>query len=280
MRVEIHTPESATEPRFWVGHQPALAVALRPGSVEIGLSRSTMKRFTYSTGEMRLNPQHLERWCRIDDLHLVMISISDTALMAAADETTGKVELPSIENLVDARVGALAAAINAERSAGFPSGRLFLDSIEQALAVALVNGYAVHHRSLGMYRGGLGPARLRRVKEFVHAKMEDELSLRELAQSVGLSTPHFSEMFRKSTGETPHQFVLRLRVERAKEMLRLAESRVLDVAIACGFKTQQHFARVFRQLCGTSPTEYRRHFPGRVAPHASETYFHEHNQQV
>jgi len=41
------------------------------------------------------------------------------------------------------------------------------------------------------------------------------------------------------------------------EMLRAAESRVLDVAIACGFKTQQHFARVFRELCGTSPTEYR-----------------------
>ena len=94
----------------------------------------------------------------------------------------------------------------------------------------------------------------------VHAKMEDELRLHELAQSVGLSTAHFSEMFRKSTGETPHQFVLRLRVERAKEMLRSAESRVLDVAIASGFKTQQHFARVFRQLCGASPTEYRREF--------------------
>jgi AraC family transcriptional regulator len=81
-------------------------------------------------------------------------------------------------------------------------------------------------------------------------------------------------------GETPHQFVLRVRVERAKEMLRSAESRVLDVAIACGFKTQQHFARVFRQLCGASPTEYRRHFPGRVAPRGSETYIQEHNQQV
>jgi AraC family transcriptional regulator len=186
--------------------------------------------------------------------------------------------LRSSDNLVDARVGALAAAVNAERSAGFPNGRLFLDSIEQALAVALVNSYAVHPLSLRMYRGGLGPARLRSVKEFVYAKMEDELRLSELAQSVGLSTAHFSEMFRKSTGETPHRFVLRLRVERAKEMLRSAESRVLDVAIACGFKTQQHFARVFRQLCGASPTEYRRNFPGRVASRASETYFH--NQQV
>ena len=79
---------------------------------------------------------------------------------------------------------------------------------------------------------------------------------------------------------SPHQFVLRLRVERAKEMLRSAESRVLDVAIACGFKTQQHFARVFRQLCGSTPTEYRREFPGHVLPRALETYFDEHNQQV
>ena len=81
-----------------------------------------------------------------------------------------------------------------------------------------------------------------------------------MSQSVGLSTAHFSQMFRQSTGESPHQFVLRHRVERAKEMLRAAEIRVLDVALVCGFKTQQHFARVFRRVCGVSPTEYRHEF--------------------
>jgi AraC family transcriptional regulator len=90
----------------------------------------------------------------------------------------------------------------------------------------------------------------------VHAKMEDELTLEEMAQSVALTVAHFSRMFRKSTGETPHRFVLRHRVERAKEMLRAPEARVLDVALACGFKTQQHFARVFRHVCGVSPKEY------------------------
>jgi AraC family transcriptional regulator len=78
-----------------------------------------------------------------------------------------------------------------------------------------------------------------------------------MAQCVGLSTAHFSQMFRKSTGESPRQFLLRQRVERAKEMLRADEMRVLDVAVACGFRTQQHFARVFRRICGASPTEYR-----------------------
>jgi DNA-binding GntR family transcriptional regulator/AraC-like DNA-binding protein len=107
---------------------------------------------------------------------------------------------------------------------------------------------------------GLTPASVRRVTELVHEKIEDELSLDEMAQSAGLSTGYFSQMFRKSTGETPHQFVLRLRVERAKEMLHDEHARILDVAVACGFKTQQHFARVFRRMCGASPTEYRQDF--------------------
>jgi DNA-binding GntR family transcriptional regulator/methylphosphotriester-DNA--protein-cysteine methyltransferase len=119
------------------------------------------------------------------------------------------------------------------------------------------DGYGTRNRPARTYRGGLGPARMRKVEELVDAKIDDELSLDEMAEAVGLSTAHFSQMFRKSTGESPHRFVLRRRVERAKELLRAAEARILDVAVACGFKTQQHFARVFRQMCGSSPREYR-----------------------
>jgi AraC family transcriptional regulator len=159
--------------------------------------------------------------------------------------------------MVDARLAALLKAVNAERIAGFPAGRLFLDSIEHAIAAALVDAYAGQSRIMPPLRGGLGPARLRTITELVHARMGDELTLIEMAQSVELSPAHFSRMFRKSTGETPHQFVLRNRIERAQEMLRASETRILDVAVACGFKTQQHFARVFRHVCGTSPREYR-----------------------
>jgi AraC family transcriptional regulator len=139
------------------------------------------------------------------------------------------------------------------------------------MAVALVNGHAVRHRPVQIYKGGLGSARLRRIKELVHVKMEDDLSLDEMAQSVGLSTAHFGRMFRKSTGETPHQFVLRQRIERAKAMLRAPDARVLDVAVACGFKTQQHFAQVFRDVCRVSPTEYRQDFLDSEVRHDSET---------
>jgi serine phosphatase RsbU (regulator of sigma subunit)/DNA-binding GntR family transcriptional regulator/AraC-like DNA-binding protein len=109
----------------------------------------------------------------------------------------------------------------------------------------------------------LTPASVRKVTELVHTKIEDSLTLEEMAESAGLSAGYFSQVFRKSTGETPHQFLVRHRVERAKEMLRGTEARVLDVAVACGFKTQQHFARVFRKMCGVSPTEYRQEWESR-----------------
>ena len=67
-------------------------------------------------------------------------------------------------------------------------------------------------------------------------------------------------------GETPHQFVLSQKIERAKVMLRAPDARVLDVAVACGFKTQQHFAQVFRNVCSVSPTEYRQDFLGTEDP--------------
>ena len=177
--------------------------------------------------------------------------------MAAADDAGNRIEVRLERELVDPRLRALATAVDVERTAGFPSGRLFLDSIEQALARALILGYGVRDYSARTYRGGLSPTRLRRIKELVQEKMEEDLSLEEMARAVGLSAAHFSQVFRNTTGQTPHQCLLRYRVQRAKDMLRSAEGRVLDVAIACGFKTQQHFARVFRQMSGASPTEYR-----------------------
>ena len=109
----------------------------------------------------------------------------------------------------------------------------------------------------------------------MRAEIEEELSLDKMAEAAGLSAAHFSQMFRKSTGESPHQFVLRLRVERAKEMLLAPEARVLGVAIACGFKTQQHFARVFRRACKVSPTEYRQELLGQQSDYSYEDSSHD-----
>jgi AraC family transcriptional regulator len=264
MRVELNTPKLAVEPRMWVKDENALAMALAPGWLEVGPRRSEMKKINYAAGEMGVCPRHNELWLGAHGMERLILIISAPALRAANDGISVDVELGVVGcKLADARLSALVAAVNAERVAGFPSGQLFLDCIEQAIAMALVNDYAVWRPSPRIYRGGLAPARLRKVVELVHAEMDSDLSLEELADAAGLSITHFSQMFRESTGQSPHQFVLHRRVERAKEMLRAGEVRVLDVAVACGFKSQQHFARVFRSVCGASPTQYRQEFAHR-----------------
>ena len=260
MRVELFQPESVTEPRHWVRHDQAFAMMLGRGSIEWGSKRSPLEKFDYTAGDLALCDRHVGEWVGLMATPHLQLGISDAPLMSASDGAYGEVELHPRRKFADPRLGALVAVAHAEMVAGFSSGRLFLDSIEQAIAVALVSGHAVRHRPVQMYKGGLGSARLRRIKELVHAKIEDDLGLDEMAQSVGLSTAHFARMFRKSTGETPHQFVLRQRIERARAMLRAPNARILDVAVACGFKTQQHFAQVFRDVCRVSPTEYRQDF--------------------
>jgi AraC family transcriptional regulator len=257
MKVELVPPDSETEPRHWVRHDQAFAMMLGPGSIEWGAERSALKTFNYTVCDLALCHRHEGEWVGLMNVPHLQLGISDKALMAGSDGAYGEVELRPSRKFADPRLTALVAAARAEMLAGFPSGRLFLDSVEQAMAVVLIQGHAVRHRPVQLYRGGLGSARLRRIKELVHAKIEDDLSLDDMAQSAGLSTAHFARMFRKSTGETPHQFVLRQRVERAKALLHAPDARVLDVAVACGFKTQQHFAQVFRDVCRVSPTEYR-----------------------
>jgi AraC family transcriptional regulator len=271
MKVERFSPDPDTSPRHWVRHDQAFAMMLRPGSIEWGSKRCSLESFNYTAGDLALCNRHAGEWVGLMNVTHLQLGISDAALMACSDGAYGEVELRASRKFADPRLSAMVAAVHAEMVAGFPSGRLFLDSVEQAMAVTLVNGHAVRHRPVQLYRGGLGSARLRRIKELVRAKMEEDLSLDEMAQSVGLSTAHFARMFRKSMGQTPHQFVLHQRLARAKAMLRAPDARVLDVALSCGFKTQQHFSQAFRGVWGVSPTEYRQDIIGPKAICACET---------
>src|ERR1700734_1375030 len=191
MKVERFSPDPETEPRHWVRDDQAFAMMLRPGSIEWGSKRLALEKFDYKAGDLALCDRHIGEWVGLMNVSHLQLGISDAALMACSDGAYGEVELRASRKFADPRLSAMVGAVHAEMVAGFPSGRLFLDSVEQAMAVTLVNGHAVRHRPVQISRGGLGPARLRRIRELVHAKMEDELSLDEMAQSVGLSTAHF-----------------------------------------------------------------------------------------
>jgi RpiB/LacA/LacB family sugar-phosphate isomerase len=105
--------------------------------------------------------------------------------------------------------------------------------------------------------GGLPPRRLQRVFAYIRDNVARDLSVSELAQVVGMSQYYFSKLFKMSTGITPHQYVMRQRVERAQEYLRQTQMALAEIASQVGFETQSHFTSVFRRLVGATPKHYR-----------------------
>ena len=140
MRVAFETRGPVDEPYLKLNEDQLLGMTLRPGSMEIGLRRSALQRITFDAGLMGLCPPQSEYWIGTCDMTHVTMTISDEALMAASDSAGSRIELRLERQLVDPRLRALATAVDVERIAGFPSGRLFLDSTELALARALVVG--------------------------------------------------------------------------------------------------------------------------------------------
>src|SRR5215813_1217801 len=128
MKVAFETRGPVDEPYLKQNEGQLLAMTLRPGSMEIGSRRSDLNRITFDAGLMGLCPRQSEYWIGRCNMTHITMTISDEALMAAADNGGRRIELRLERELVDPRLRALATAVDVERITGFPSGRLFLDS--------------------------------------------------------------------------------------------------------------------------------------------------------
>ena len=99
---------------------------------------------------------------------------------------------------------------------------------------------------------------LRRVKNYMEEHLQNKLSLDELAHETDYSRAHFLRMFRAATGKTPHQYLTERRIEQAKRILQEEETSLIDTAARCGFSSQSHLTRVFRERVGVTPSEFKR----------------------
>jgi RpiB/LacA/LacB family sugar-phosphate isomerase len=134
---------------------------------------------------------------------------------------------------------------------------LALHSLEEERAQEVIDAYLGATLAAVDAVGGLPPWRLQRVFGYIRENIAREVSVAQLAQTVGMSQYYFSKLFKTSTGITPHQYVMRQRVERAQELLCNTPTPLASVATQVGFETQSHFTSVFRHIVGVTPKHYR-----------------------
>ena len=101
-------------------------------------------------------------------------------------------------------------------------------------------------------------ARLCRSRDFLAAGLEQPLHLKEAAEAACLSPFHYHRVFARAFGETPHEFLRRLRIDRAKQLLAREHLPVTEICFAVGYESLGSFSSLFHSLVGCSPIEYRR----------------------
>jgi AraC family transcriptional regulator len=187
-----------------------------------------------------------------------VIVVSDEVMREVSQQT--RPDIPLVQGhplLHDPVLSHLAQTILHEGQNNFQNGSLFSDSLATALGHYLWKRYPSSASKVEDIVGGMAPIVLRRCVEYLHANLDADIRLADMAQEAGMSRSHLIRTFRQSTGKTPHQFLLEQRVERARLLMRQGGLTLTDIALTTGFANQHHLARVFRRVTGMTPSQFR-----------------------
>jgi AraC-like DNA-binding protein len=157
---------------------------------------------------------------------------------------------------IDQGLEALCRLLMEETEAQCPHGPLYFESLARALAVDVLS--TVRDQYLRKARTMVAPPGIRRAVQCLETDFVGTFSLTELAAEAQLSRSHFAQTFRQTTGHTPHQYLLLVRLNHARKLLVENQAMPLsEIAVACGFFDQAHLSRHFRQFFGMTPRAFR-----------------------
>ena len=164
--------------------------------------------------------------------------------------------VPAFADHEDPLVLAAAESLDRELADGNPHGALFAQTYAKVLAAHIVT---CHRFPKGRARNmpALSPAKLRWLDQYIESTLSHPIGLAELAEQVGLSEYHFCRVFKGATGMTPYNYVLRKRIEFARQCLRKDHGSIQDVAFLTGFGDPIQFAKQFKRFNGVTPSAYR-----------------------
>lgn len=161
------------------------------------------------------------------------------------------VERLSGEDMVLLRLGHLLAR---QVSEGFVDDPLGWYELTDAVVQRLIDAHLSQPVAPG--RGYLSPRSLARVIDCIHANIERPLGVNDIADAAQQGWSHFPRLFRRSTGLSPHQYVIRVRLGRAIELMRSTRLPMAEVAVRCGFADQSHLCRWVRRVYGVTPSQF------------------------
>ncbi|ARV60804.1 AraC family transcriptional regulator [Nostocales cyanobacterium HT-58-2] len=158
----------------------------------------------------------------------------------------------------DPLIQQIGLALQAELESDGIGSRIYIEALTTTLCIHLLKHYSVSSAKMITHSEGLSDLKLRQATEYINQNLEKDLGLAEIATAVGMSMYHFSRLFKKSTGYSPHQYVMNCRIERAKRLLTKTEEAIDQICQQVGFQSQSHFTNVFRKLIGITPNAYRK----------------------
>ena len=161
--------------------------------------------------------------------------------------------------MMDPLLEQLAIAIHTALRNGASEDGLYIDTLAQMIAVHLARSHSSRSKPVRLATpDGIPGWRMRRLIEYIEEHLEGDLSLEAMAAEAEVSPLYLARAFKTAIGQSPHQYVLGRRLERAKELLRNTDTPIVEVALAAGFSSQSHLSNWFVRLVGVSPAAYRR----------------------
>ena len=195
-----------------------------------------------------------------EEVHHLHLYLEAGFVERVADEAgvdPERVEIEPSIGLRDPRFEQIGLGFLSELRSGGLGGRVYAESLGTLLAVQLLRQQASAALPEARRPARLSERALKRVTDYVEDCLGEDVSLAAMAGTVGLSPYHFARLFRESTGLSPHQYVIRRRVERARLLLATTDRSLAAIAAEVGFASGSHLTTHFRRLVGVSPSRFR-----------------------
>jgi AraC family transcriptional regulator len=213
-------------------------------------------------GDIDLVPPNTDCLWQVHDKDAVLVVGLNPALLTYAAEESGadpnQLFISNRFQFKDPQLENLCWAVRDEMEAGYPSGKVYTDSLATALAARIVHHHSSLARNTARKLGKISPGKLRQVMAYIEDRLGENLSLADIADYAGMSASHFKVVFREATGQPVHRYIVLRRVERAAWLLKNHETPIAEIALATGFAHQSHLALQMRRILGQSPKDVRK----------------------